>query len=405
MLSVSRLLTGSVTAGDALRYERRSQAMPPHLLHYSADKRPIVVWNLTRRCNLHCAHCYADARGSADVDELTTDEGERLLGQLAAFGVPVVLFSGGEPMMRDDLFQLAATARQLGMRAVLSTNGTLIDAAAASAIREIGFSYVGVSLDGLEPAHDKLRGKAGAFVSTLDGLRRLREAGVRTGLRFAAHRGNADQIDAMFDLIEDEDIPRCCVYHLAYAGRGSRIRGLALDSLETRALMTRIFERTLDFHHRGIEKEILTVDNHADAPFLYFYLRERQPDRAAETLQLLRWNGGNQSGVAIASIDPHGEVHADQFSWDYTFGNVRARHFGEIWTDRSHPRMAVLKDRASSLPPRCRTCQWTGICNGNLRARAEAATGDFLGMDPACYLTDAEIADAGAGEMATGREN
>ncbi len=391
MLSVSRLVNGTASEADTLRYGRRSRDLPAHLLHYSEDKRPVVVWNMTRRCNLHCLHCYADATTRPDPDELTTEEGERLLSDLAAFGVPVVLFSGGEPLMRDDLFHLARVGRELGMRAVLSTNGALIDEAAVRAIADVGFSYVGVSIDAIGPLHDKLRGQIGAFDASVAGIRLLRDAGVRVGLRFTAHKKNLDQLPAILDLVEAEDIPRCCVYHLAYAGRGGRISKFDLSHDETRSMLNHLFARTLDFHRRGLEKEILTVDNHADAAYLYLYISERLPERAVEVRRLLEWNGGNQSGVAIGSIDPRGEVHADQFSWHYGFGSVRDRPFGAIWTDRSNPRLAILKDRVRFLPERCASCQWLSFCNGNLRARAEYATGDFLGLDPACYLTDNEI--------------
>ncbi|OGO51951.1 MAG: hypothetical protein A2148_04710 [Chloroflexi bacterium RBG_16_68_14] len=391
MLSVSRLLNGTVEPGDALRYGRRTSAVPAHLLHFSADKKPVVVWNVTRRCNLFCMHCYSDSHDCAYPGELATEEGRRLLDDLASFGAPTVIFSGGEPLTRPDLFELAAYARDRGLRCVLSTNGTLITPEVAARIRQAGFSYVGISLDGIGPAHDKIRGKKGAYEEALAGLRRCRDEVVRVGLRFTVHRKNVDQLPAIFDLLETEEIPRCCVYHLAYAGRGDRIRAYDLAPQETRAAVDHVFSRARDFHRRGQEKEILTVDNHTDGVYLYMKVREEEPQRADEVYQLLSWNGGNQSGVAIASVDPQGYVHPDQFSWHYAFGNVRERPFGDIWTDAGEPRMAVLKDRKAALKGRCRSCRYLEICNGNLRVRAERYFDDFLAPDPACYLTDEEI--------------
>ena len=391
MLSVTRLLTGTASPGDALRYGRLTGRMPPHLLHFSADKKPVVVWNLTRRCNLFCMHCYSDSHDRAYPGELTTKEGRALLDNLAEFGVPTVLFSGGEPLTRPDLFELAAYARDRGLRCVLSTNGTLITPEAARKIQRCGFSYVGVSLDGIGPVHDNVRGKKGAYEAALAGLRRCRDSGSRVGLRFTVHRRNVDQLTAIFDLLEREDIPRCCVYHLAYAGRGGRIRAYDLNPTETRRAVDHIFERAQDFHRRGLDKEVLTVDNHADNVYLYLRVRQEQPQRAEEVHQMLTWNGGNQSGIAVASVDPEGNVHADQFSWHYSFGNVRERPFGTIWTDTSEPRLALLKDRKSHLKGRCRSCRYLDICNGNLRVRAESCFDDFLAPDPACYLTDEEI--------------
>ena len=391
MLSVTRLLNGTVNTGDALRYGRLTASVPPHLLHFSADKKPVVVWNLTRRCNLFCVHCYSDSHNRAYPGELTTEEGRALLDDLARFGVPTVLFSGGEPLTRPDVFEQAAYATNLGLRCVLSTNGTLISPEVAGRIQEAGFAYVGISLDGIGPAHDKVRGKKGAYGDSLAGLRRCRDLGVRVGLRFTIHRKNLSQLPAIFDLLESEDIPRCCVYHLAYAGRGDRIRAYDLDPEQTRAAVGYIFARAREFHQRGVEKEILTVDNHTDGPYLYLKVREEQPDRADEVYRLLSWNGGNQSGIAISSVDPLGFVHADAFSWHYSFGNVRERPFSAVWTDTAEPRLAVLKDRKAHLKGRCRSCRYLGICNGNLRVRAERYFDDFLAPDPACYLTDDEI--------------
>jgi radical SAM protein with 4Fe4S-binding SPASM domain len=302
-----------------------------------------------------------------------------------------VIFSGGEPLTRPDLFELAEYAGELGLRCVLSTNGTFITPEVARRIKDTAFSYVGISLDGIGEAHDKVRGRKGAYDEALTGLRNCRDAGTRVGLRYTIHRKNVDQLSAIFDLLEEEDIPRCCVYHLAYAGRGDKIRAYDLAPQETRAALDHIFMRARDFAARGLDKEILTVDNHTDGVYLYMTLLEEDPDRAEEVHQLLSWNGGNQSGIAIASIDPKGDVHPDQFSWNYSLGNVRERPFSEIWTDTSDPRMALLKDRKSSLKGRCHSCQYLNICNGNLRIRAERYFDDFMAPDPACYLTDEEI--------------
>lgn len=391
MLGVSRLLNNTVTPEDALRYGRRTEGVPTHLLHYSADKKPVVVWNVTRRCNLFCMHCYLDAHDRAYPGELTTEEGRRLLDDLAAFGAPVVLFSGGEPLIRPDIFALASYASGKGLRCVLSTNGTLITPQMALQIRKAGFSYVGVSLDGVGPVHDKVRGKKGAYEEALAGLRRCRDQGVRVGLRFTLHRKNVNELPAIFDLLESEQIPRCCIYHLAYAGRGDRIRAYDLEPQETRAAVDYVFARSRELHRKGRGKEILTVDNHTDGVYLYMKVRGEEPDRAEEVYQLLSWNGGNQSGIAIAAVDPQGYVHADQFSWHYAFGNVRERPFSDIWTDTSEPRMAVLKDRKAALKGRCRFCRYLDICNGNLRVRAERYFDNFLAPDPACYLSDEEI--------------
>lgn len=391
MLGVTRLVCGTATPGDALRYGRQTSELPAHLLHYSEDKKPIVVWNLIRRCNLRCMHCYSDSRDQAYEGELNHEEGLKLIDDLAEFKVPTLLFSGGEPLLRPDLFELAAHARKRGLRTVLSTNGTLISTETAARIKDTGFSYVGVSIDGIGERHDKIRGKQGAFEEALEGIRNCRQAGVRVGLRYTVHRYNVDQLQDIFQLLETEDIPRLCVYHLAYAGRGDKIKRSDLEPMETRRVVEEIFDAARDFHDRGLEKDILTVDNHTDNVYAYLKVKERDPERAEQVRRMLEWNGGNQSGIAIACIDNQGHVHPDQFSWHYSFGNVRDRKFGDIWTDRTDPVMDILKDRYDRLKGRCGGCQYKPMCNGNLRVRAERYWGDWLAPDPACYLTDAEI--------------
>lgn len=392
MLSVSRLLNGTTTEGDVLRYGRSSQRGPAHLLHFSADKKPVVAWNITGQCNLKCMHCYASATSKPFDGELNTAECYKVLDDLANYKVPSILFSGGEPLMRPEILEFAKYAAGKGIRTVLSSNGTLIDESMAEKVRDAGFSYAGISLDGTEKTHDRIRGVPGSFKASLRAMRLLREAGVRTGIRFTVHAKNVDDMAEVFQIVEEEKIPRVCVYHLAYAGRGGKISSFDITAAQTRAVVDQIFEYCEDFHRRGLDHEVLTVGNHTDNAYLYLAVERKDPERAKELLQLLEWNGGNQSGIAIASINPRGTVHADQFSWDYTLGSVRERSFGEIWDDRSHPRMGILKDRTEHLPERCRGCRFVKMCNGNLRARAEYATGDFLGMDPSCYLTDEEIA-------------
>jgi 12,18-didecarboxysiroheme deacetylase len=391
MIGISKLYCGTVEPSDALRYGRRSRDLPSHLLQFSADKRPVVVWNVTRACNLRCLHCYAHADARASSGELTTREGMSLLDDLAAYGVPVVLFSGGEPLVRPDLFELARHAVDRGMRAVISTNGTLITREAAEALRDIGLSYVGVSLDGLAAVNDRFRGMSGAFQEALKGIDHCREAGLKVGLRFTVNRMNQAEIPGIFDLLESRKIPRICFYHLVYSGRGSKLVEHDLDHAQTRSVVDLIMDRTKDLHDRGMATEVLTVDNHADGPYVYLrMLREGDP-RAGEVLELLRMNEGNSSGRGIGCVSWDGSVHADQFWRHVSFGNVLERPFGEIWDDLSHPLMARLKDKKRYVKGRCAACRWLDVCGGNFRVRAEAVTGDVWAPDPACYLTDEEI--------------
>lgn len=392
MIGISKLYCGTVELSDALRYGRHSNHLPSHLLQFSIDKKPVVVWNITRVCNLHCMHCYARAVEKSREKELTTKEAMEVIDDLAAFGVPVILFSGGEPLMRRDLMELSHYAVDKGIRAVISTNGTLISKKNAKDLRRVGLSYVGVSLDGMADVHDRFRGYKGAFHDAVQGIKNCQEEGLKVGLRFTINRFNRDQIGAIFDFLEHENIPRVCFYHLVYAGRGSDLMDQDLDHRETREVVDLIMDRTKDLHNRGISKEVLTVDNHADGPYLYLRMVQEQNPRQEDVLQLLKMNEGNSSGRGIGCISWDGAVHADQFWRHHTFGNVLQRPFSRIWTDLSEPLMAKLKDKKRYVEGRCASCRWLDICGGNFRVRAETATGNLWAPDPACYLTDEEIA-------------
>ncbi len=395
MIGISKLYCGAVEASDPLRYGRKSKDMPSHLLQFSLDKKPVVVWNVGRRCNLKCIHCYSRSSDAEYSGELTTREGELLLNDLAAFGSPVILFSGGEPLMRQDIMELIGLARSLGLRAVLSTNGTLIDRAKAEELKRMDLSYVGISLDGLKETHDAFRRVPGAFDMAMQGVRNCREAGMKVGLRFTINKRNVQDIPGIFDLLRKEEIPRVCFYHLVYSGRGSSLVKEDLDHGETRKTVSLIMDETKKLFHDGLPKEVLTVDNHADGVYLFLRLKEEDPKRAENVLSLLKMNGGNSSGHGIGCISWDGSVHADQFLRHYTFGNVRERPFSEIWTDTENPLMVQMKTKKEHVKGRCAMCTYLAVCGGNFRARAEAVTGDLWEADPACYLTDEEIGISG----------
>lgn len=381
MLGITRILCGISRETDALRYDIRERN----------GTRPVVVWNVTRRCNLHCIHCYSESQDEEYPDELEHGEALSLIDSLAEYGVPVLLFSGGEPLMRPDLMELAPYASKKGLRTVLSSNGTLISASVARDLKKAGFSYIGISLDGLGEINDKFRGKKGAFTEALEGIRNCRLAGLRVGVRFTITSYNYKAVPGIFELILSEDIPRCCFYHLVYSGRGSRLKEQDLEHEEKRRLISYIFQRTLELHQQGQTRDILTVDNHTDAVFLYLTLLREDSQRAGEAYRLLKHNGGNRSGIAIGAISNTGEVYADQFWRHHSFGNIRKRKFGEIWEDTSDPLMKGLKNRRALIKGRCALCKYYEICGANFRVRAEAVYDDVWAPDPACYLTDWEI--------------
>jgi len=357
----------------------------------AGPSRPVVIWNLIRRCNLTCRHCYAT---SADIDfkgELTTQEVRRVMADLRRFGVPVLILSGGEPLMRPDIFNLAQHAKALGFYVALSTNGTLIDESNLPRIRDAGFDYLGISIDGLEESHDRFRRRPGAFRESLRGIRLCRDAGIRVGLRFTLTRDNALDLPGLLQLMEREAVGKFYLSHLNYAGRGNKNRGDDAHFRMTREAMDLLIAACRQRLQDGLPCEFVTGNNDADGVYLLRWAERHFPKRAGILRRVLQNWGGNASGVNIANIDNLGHVHPDTFWWNHSLGNVRERPFSEIWEDSSDPLLAGLKQSPRPVGGRCARCAHLDICNGNTRTRAFQLTGDPWAEDPGCYLTDAEI--------------
>lgn len=380
MLSVSKLLGSTISGRESTESMR-----------YSKDERPVVVWNITRSCGLHCVHCYNSSEEKTYPGELTTNEARKVIDGLSEYEVPVIIFSGGDPLLRGDLFDLIAYSKKKGIRPVLSTSGVTIDRDAARKIKDSGVLYVGVSLDGGEETNDRLRGMKGAFNLALDAVRHCRDLGLVVGLRFTMSKKTVQELPVVFDLLEKENIQRGYFAHLVYSGRGEKFSREDLDHAETRQAVEYIFERASDFIKRGLKKDIVTGSNDVDGVYLYLKLLKSDPERAQKLYGLLLGRGGNSSGVKLGNIDNLGFVHADQFWSQHSFGNVKERPFGEIWTDTADPVMRVLKNRKGAVKGRCSVCPHFDVCGGNYRVRAEFVTGDLWAEDPACYLTDSEL--------------
>jgi len=368
-----------------------SASVAPRPASVMKGSGPVVIWNLIRRCNLTCKHCYAT---STDIDfpgELTTDQVYAVMDDLKSFGVSVLILSGGEPLMRPDIFEISRHAREMGFYVGLSSNGTLITEDNITDITDIGYDYVGVSLDGMRETHDYFRQKQGAFDESMHGIRLCREAGLKVGLRFTLTQDNAAELPDLLQLMDDEDIDKFYLSHLNYAGRGNRNRSSDLHYQMTRKAMDLLFETCWQDVQAGRKREFVTGNNDADGVYLLFWAQQHMPEHV-ETLrrQLLRW-GGNSSGVNIANIDNLGNVHPDTMWWDYTIGSVKERLFSEIWQDTSEPLMAGLKADKRPLEGRCAQCEHLAICGGNSRTRAWQLTGNAWAEDPGCYLTDEEI--------------
>jgi len=364
---------------------------PTPLVERCAPPGPVVIWNLIRRCNLTCKHCYSI---SADVDfkgELNTEEVFTVMDDLKGFGVPVLILSGGEPLLRPDIFEISQRAKDMGFYVGLSTNGTLIDKHNIDAIADVGYDYVGISIDGTRATHDVFRRKQGAYDASMEGIRLCRERDIKVGLRFTLTEDNAVEFPDMLQLMQDEGVNKFYLSHLNYAGRGNRNRDSDVQLQITRGAMDRLFETALLHAQQGDDLEFVTGNNDADGVYLLQWVKQHFPEKAEHIAAKLQQWGGNSSGVNIANIDNLGVVHPDTFWWHYDLGSVRERPFSEIWMDTSDPIMKGLKAVPRLIKGRCGTCRYFDICGGNTRVRAMQLTGDPWAEDPACYLTDAEI--------------
>ena len=352
---------------------------------------PVVIWNLIRRCNLKCKHCYSV---SADVDfpgELSTQEIFSVMDDLKNFRVPALILSGGEPLLRPDVFDISRRAKAMGFYTALSSNGALIDADKADRVAEIGYDYVGISLDGIGATNDRFRGLAGAFDAALSGVRACVARDAKVGLRFTMTLDNWRELPRLIELARAEGAKKFYLSHLVYAGRGNKNRGDDANWRVTRDMMEFLIDAAWAALEQGEELEFVTGNNDADGVWLYFWVQRHFPEKADHMRGKLAQWGGNSSGVNVANIDNLGEVHPDTMWQNYPLGNVRARPFSEIWTDVSDPVMAGLKRRPRKISGRCGACAFFDICGGNTRVRALRLSGDAFAEDPACYLTDAEI--------------
>jgi radical SAM protein with 4Fe4S-binding SPASM domain len=383
MLNIKNLLCGDVANDDVPAYGDNSatQAVP----------RPAVVWAVTRACNLKCVLCAASLDGGVStVAELTREEGFALLDDLKEFGIPSVTLSGGEPLARWDTLALLAHATAIGLNCTLSTNGLLIDDPMADRLVATGVKNVSIGVDGPRELHDKLRVGRCAFDHAIAAIDRCVRRHLDVTLRFTIHALNYKHLDEVFDICLQHGVKRLCISHLAYGDRRSRIQSADLTPTQTRSIMDYIFYRTVTMCSEGQDLEVVTDNNNADAGYLISYLEYADPARAVNVQARLQGAGEGRSGCTVAAIDPLGNVHYDKFSRHYSCGNVRNRPFSKIWSEATDTRLFILRHLGDHLSPKCRQCRFLKVCNGNQRSRAEAATGNWLGFDPSCYLTDLE---------------
>lgn len=396
MINLTRLWTGAAQPADDLRY-----GTAPTSAENSRARKPIVVWNITRTCNLRCVHCYSDSMAQQYPGELNWEQMKAVVDDLAAYKIPSLLFSGGEPLIHPRFFDLVDYSTAAGLKLTISTNGTLITPEKAARLKEAEVAYVGISLDGIGDIHDEFRGKKGAFKAAVRGFKHCEEVGQKTGLRMTLTRHNVANLDRILDFIEEQGIQRTCFYHLVPAGRGSELQ--VLDPSESRRAIDTLIARVEHWNSSGQNREVLTVTQPADGAYLLHRMEREDHPNLTQARELLSWNGGGatSSGRAVANIDTQGNVHPDQFWQDMQLGNVKTTRFSKIWEGQHRESAPLLEEirSVSLLDPRqrqalmhgpCATCKWFPICGGGFRTRAAFANGDLWGSDPACYLTAQE---------------
>jgi len=352
---------------------------------------PVVIWNLIRRCNLTCKHCYTTSANIDFPNELSTEAIYKVMDDLKAFKVPVLILSGGEPLLHPDIFKISQRARDMEFYVALSSNGTLITEQNIQQIADINYQYVGVSLDGIGNTHDEFRQQKGSFDASMHGIHLCQQQGIKAGIRYTLTQDNQQDFPAMLQLMDDHDLDKFYLSHLNYGGRGNKNRKADTFFAMTRELMDTLFNQCLEWEQQGLHREIVTGNNDADAVYFLHWVKRHYPNQAAHIQTKLEQWGGNASGVNVANIDNLGNVHPDTFWWHYNLGNVQERPFSEIWQDTSDPLMAGMKQSPRPLKGRCATCTYQAICNGNTRVRAQQVYGDAWAEDPGCYLNDEEI--------------
>lgn len=351
----------------------------------SADPRPGVAWTMTRRCHLHCIHCYSESDSHHCSDELKWAECRALIHDLADFRVTTLQFSGGDALLHPLFFFVAKYAAERGMRLALLTNGTSLDERAARKLRETGFRDVEIILHGVGATHDHFAGQTGAFAKAMRATRHCQEAGLRTGLRLNLNRQSVAELERIFEIVEAEEIERVGFSHLVHSGRGAGIAGPGPE--QTRQALDTIIARLQQWQKRGHPREVFTTDQPADSVYLWMRLQDQDAGRAA----VLRKKLESSSSAHLASIDSQGFVHPDAFWQSHPLGNVRETPFSRIWGESKDPVLQNLQSRARPAKGRCGRCQFHDICGGSFRARAWQRYGDAWAEEPACYLSEKEI--------------
>jgi len=348
----------------------------------------IAIWNFTNRCNLSCLHCYSKATLDS-TDTLTTEDIMATLPKLKANGVKFLIFSGGEPLTRKDIYLIAQRCRELGIVTYLSTNGLYVKHSNAKQILDT-FNYIGISIDGSEEVHDKFRGLKGSFRASMEAVDLLNSYNLtKVGIRFTITKDTYDDLAFIFELAEQHNIPKVYISHLVYSGRGLENLEMDLTKEQRREAVNYILDKAFEYHESGRDIEIVTGNMEMDAILFYDRFIEKYPQHASEMKKRLTAWGGNSAGRKLLNIDSEGNVKPDPF-FPFTIGNILKEDFSDIWTNTPTKMLEKLRVHPRKLGGKCEMCQYLTICNGGSRSRAYAIYDDLWAEDPSCYLTNTQ---------------
>ncbi len=396
MNRITQCMHGRGTVSGMMRHRHKPQTdVPSTYLAFSATYRPVVFWNLTDRCNLSCTHCYSrSGPGRTTEGELTTAEAFGVIDDLADMGIPLILFTGGEPLMRADLWELAAHARSRGLKMALSTNGTLITRDIARRIKESGIEYAGISVDGAcAETHDRFRNSPGAFEQTIRAFPACKEVGLRCGVRVTLTKENCRELESLIDLALSLGASRFCLYWLVPTGRGNESYArLQLDRDEVIEALNLLYLKAKETDPAAME--FLTVDAPQDCIHMLASMEEDGSEDLADALELLEsLQGGCSAGTRVANINTRGNVYPCQFarSPEFLVGNIRERPFSSLWSDSDNPVLVRFREKDAKFGGRCGICSYRDLCGGGCRVRAHAVDGNYLAEDPFCFIDNERV--------------
>jgi radical SAM protein with 4Fe4S-binding SPASM domain len=355
-------------------------------IHNQNQAGPLFVWNITTQCNLSCSHCYRDSGMIRPVLQLSDEKCMQLIDEIKQLHPPIVLFTGGEPLLRKNLFELIRKCKLSGLRVGLSTNGTIIDQDIAGRIKNYDIDYVGISIDGRRSFHDEFRGLKGAFSLSWTAIDHLLSLKVKTGVRFTLTRENQGELLYVLDKAFRSGVKRFCLYHLVYSGRAGLDMDLSAE--EKRDFMERFFKIIKTMSSLDEEFQVLTTDNPVDGVYMSKYLIDE-----ALAPEYLKSQSGCSAGKNIVYLDSTGEVYPCQFLRGESLGNAMESSLLDIWSNGHNELLQRLRSKGNFLQGRCGRCIYKEMCSG-CRCRAKAYTGCLWGADPACYLQENEIEDA-----------